>query len=170
MQLGSWAWVCVSAGGAWREPALGAGRWFDLGLHPPRPWGQRRTEQMLPLSGKRSCARLSQLVGKDKGGRLHPTVQARGCRICATLTAFPNPTSLPLAVGWGGVRLGAPPHSHQPFSGPRSAQAHQYPWSEVANSPPWWIQTSHLALPPWPKWRPQHGLAPSFSQPCKWLN
>lgn len=68
-------------GGAVREPALGAGRWLDLGLHPPRPWGQRRTEQMWPLSGKRSCARLSQLVGKDKGGRLHPTVRGRGCRI-----------------------------------------------------------------------------------------
>lgn len=41
----------------------------------------RRTEQVRLLSEKRSCARLSQLVGKDKEGRLHPTVPGPGHRI-----------------------------------------------------------------------------------------
>lgn len=34
---GSWAGVWVSAEGALKEPPLEAGRWFDFGLHPPRP-------------------------------------------------------------------------------------------------------------------------------------
>lgn len=150
---------------SWRRfegAGLGSRQVVGFGTSPSQALGTKEDRADVAAFREEVMCQAEPAYGNGQRRQAPPHSAGPWMQNLSHLNCLPYP-NLPLALGG---HLGALPHPHQPSSGLKSAQAHQYPWAEVANSPPWWIQTSHLALPPWPKWRPQRGLAPSFSKPC----